>query len=241
MSDTSQGPEWWLGSDGKWYPPVAPASPMKPPAAGSPTASATSSLTPSPDGYTASRGAVPHEPLTPEISPPSDTSTEAQNATSGDAPPAPPTTTNKRVPLIVGGIVLAVAVLAGGFVVATRTGNNPIVPTTHTITGTMKLTDSDLGGSASGACYGTGGYSDIRSGGQVLVKDASNKLIAQGVLGSGSHPAGKYSNVVCELPFTVRDVPDTDFYLIEVSHRGEISHTKQELEATGWTIGFTLG
>jgi hypothetical protein len=27
MSDTQQGPDWWLGADGKWYPPVAAAAP----------------------------------------------------------------------------------------------------------------------------------------------------------------------------------------------------------------------
>ncbi len=37
MSDTSQGPGWWLASDGKWYPPESslpspppPAAPMTP-------------------------------------------------------------------------------------------------------------------------------------------------------------------------------------------------------------------
>jgi len=24
MSDSAQGPDWWLASDGKWYPPAAP-------------------------------------------------------------------------------------------------------------------------------------------------------------------------------------------------------------------------
>lgn len=32
MSDQSQGPGWWQGTDGKWYPPVAPASPPNKPA-----------------------------------------------------------------------------------------------------------------------------------------------------------------------------------------------------------------
>jgi predicted porin len=27
MSDSQQGPDWWLGTDGKWYPPVAAAQP----------------------------------------------------------------------------------------------------------------------------------------------------------------------------------------------------------------------
>lgn len=26
MSDTAQGPDWWQGTDGKWYPPAAPTS-----------------------------------------------------------------------------------------------------------------------------------------------------------------------------------------------------------------------
>ena len=31
VSDTSQGPGWWLASDGKWYPPAAPTSAPPPP------------------------------------------------------------------------------------------------------------------------------------------------------------------------------------------------------------------
>lgn len=31
MSDTSQGPGWWIASDGKWYPPEAAAAPAPPP------------------------------------------------------------------------------------------------------------------------------------------------------------------------------------------------------------------
>ena len=31
MSDTSQGPGWWLAADGKWYPPQAAAAPPPPP------------------------------------------------------------------------------------------------------------------------------------------------------------------------------------------------------------------
>ena len=31
MSDTSQGPEWWLASDGKWYPPTSHPNYVAPP------------------------------------------------------------------------------------------------------------------------------------------------------------------------------------------------------------------
>ena len=30
MSDSSQGPGWWLAADGKWYPPAPPAPPAPP-------------------------------------------------------------------------------------------------------------------------------------------------------------------------------------------------------------------
>jgi hypothetical protein len=31
MSDVSQGPDWWLASDGKWYPPQSAPAPPPPP------------------------------------------------------------------------------------------------------------------------------------------------------------------------------------------------------------------
>ncbi len=34
MSDTSQGPGWWIASDGKWYPPQPQQSPVAPPVGG---------------------------------------------------------------------------------------------------------------------------------------------------------------------------------------------------------------
>ncbi|CAM8621092.1 Domain of unknown function DUF4190 [Acidimicrobiia bacterium] len=33
MSDTSQGPGWWIASDGKWYPPESAQPPTPPPPA----------------------------------------------------------------------------------------------------------------------------------------------------------------------------------------------------------------
>lgn len=37
MSDTSQGPGWWLASDGRWYPPEAWTGPPREPQAAWPT------------------------------------------------------------------------------------------------------------------------------------------------------------------------------------------------------------
>ena len=38
MSDTSQGPGWWIASDGKWYPPESAQPATPPPAAPQPPA-----------------------------------------------------------------------------------------------------------------------------------------------------------------------------------------------------------
>ena len=45
MSDTSQGPGWWLASDGKWYPPELWTGP---PSTGPPAASGTAAAAPGP-------------------------------------------------------------------------------------------------------------------------------------------------------------------------------------------------
>jgi hypothetical protein len=37
------------------------------------------------------------------------------------------------------------------------------------------------------------------------------------------------------------DAEDADFYSVEVSHRGEITYSRDELEAAGWSIDLTLG
>ena len=49
MSDTSQGPGWWLASDGKWYPPQnPPPAPPAPPSSPMPTPSPSTSVPPPP-------------------------------------------------------------------------------------------------------------------------------------------------------------------------------------------------
>ena len=52
MSDTSQGPGWWLASDGKWYPPELWTGPAYP--AQTPVRGAAGSVPPGQAGYGAS-------------------------------------------------------------------------------------------------------------------------------------------------------------------------------------------
>jgi hypothetical protein len=43
------------------------------------------------------------------------------------------------------------------------------------------------------------------------------------------------------LPFTVRNVPTLDTYSVEIGDRGELLYTHEEMIASGWTLGLTLG
>lgn len=65
MSDTSQGPDWWQASDGKWYPPQSAVPPPPPPpasaagAGGSAQWPAGTGAVPPPPAWTATPGLPP--------------------------------------------------------------------------------------------------------------------------------------------------------------------------------------
>lgn len=138
------------------------------------------------------------------------------------------------------GAIICLGVFGAWWLYARPKGAPVPFAATHTITGTMTLTDSD-NTNLGGTCAGSGGYSDMRSGTQVVVKDSSSRIIAQSSLQTGKPAEGKFAKVECVFPFTINDVPESDFYLVSVGHRGEISHSHKELEQSGWEVGFTLG
>jgi len=114
---------------------------------------------------------------------------------------------------------------------------------THTITGTFTLggsfdPDNPNFDTVEGTpyCWGTGGYDDISSGLQVNVSNESGTVIA-----NGSLEDGKIHGDDCEFRFVVNNVPVAKFYKIQVGHRGELSYSYAEMQAAGWTVGFTLG
>jgi hypothetical protein len=108
-------------------------------------------------------------------------------------------------------------------------------PTTRTITGTMTVIAANIGGSGS-SCAGEGGFSDMRAGKQVVVTDAGGRVIGVGVLQDGQRERG----VTCRFPFTVKGLPDVDFYGIEAQNRGTLRYSRAEMERRGWTVEFML-
>jgi hypothetical protein len=93
-------------------------------------------------------------------------------------------------------------------------------------------------------CYGTGGYDDISEGAQVVLRDGEGKVIGTSSLNEGHSNLGcEVGDVIaiCTFEFIIEDVPSSDFYSVEVSHRGEINFSHEELERQGWEVSLTLG
>ncbi len=91
MSDTPQGPGWWLASDGRYYPPQPPAPPSAPPTA-PPTA------------------AAPPEPGQPWAPPPQGTPPQGTPPQGTPVPP-PRSGGGSTVALVVIGVVVLMAVV----------------------------------------------------------------------------------------------------------------------------------
>jgi hypothetical protein len=109
----------------------------------------------------------------------------------------------------------------------------------QTVTGTLSLTDSDsdyqnypLGH----YCSGENGYDDIADGTEVQIANQAGTILATGVLRGGT---GNLDS--CDFTFSVPGVPTASFYQIEVSHRGNVTFSKAQLERNHWEADLTLG
>lgn len=110
----------------------------------------------------------------------------------------------------------------------------------QTLHGSLTLTTSD-GVSRSGtACSGSGGYADLTAGAPVTVRNESGAIIATGALDAGTSDS-TYPTVVCHFTYTISNVPDAKFYSVEVSHRGGLTYSKDQLNANGWKLDATIG
>lgn len=105
-----------------------------------------------------------------------------------------------------------------------------------TATGTLTLSSPDGNGISGGAsCVGTGGFNDIREGTQVVIRDETGTTVGVGQLEAASASL----STRCTFAFTVDGVPTgADFYEVEISHRGGITFSQEELERG---VSLTLG
>ncbi len=156
-------------------------------------------------------------------------------------PPSEPllaTNSRSRRPIILAAAVGAgaVAIVASVIGIAVVAFTADRAPDTFEIQGAITLEDNiTTSGLPSGyECAGKGGYKDIGPGVAVTVMDEAGTLLAKGAIGKSSGGASG-----CWLDFTVPSVPrGSQFYKVEVSHRGELTYTESEAESG---LAFSLG
>lgn len=235
MSDTPQGPGWWLASDGKYYAPeqrTTPPPPPPPPPA------------PAEGGDSgATRASSWEGPPAP-----------------GAAPSAPIRRGRPKVLLAAVGAVALVAVGATVFVATKILGSSePTVPGPDAlgVSFTLMTFDSDIVGDL-GDCSGTGGYDDFGPGMDIRILNQDNKLIGSGSTRSLDDlavtdpeyfeqlkdeefdPNGD-ALIMCQVAALVPVSGGAEFYRVEVGRRGETSYTRDDLEEAGWELDLSLG
>jgi PASTA domain len=109
----------------------------------------------------------------------------------------------------------------------------------YELRGVVKLVDVSISGGAND-CSGNGGFSDIRGGMTVTVKDGQGNIIGTGQSENGTREPGASYNFVCRFQFTVRNIPRADFYSVEAGHRGATNFSFAEMEEKKWTVEFTI-
>jgi hypothetical protein len=85
------------------------------------------------------------------------------------------------------------------------------------------------------SCWGVGGYSDIREGLQVVVRDSSSRILATDSL------AFDNAEFACVLKWRTQNVAKSDFYSIEIGRRGELVYSHAELESLRFFVIARLG
>lgn len=172
-------------------------------------------------------------------------------------PPLPPThgrepgrtRATKRAVLAGGAVGALVIVSAGAFFLgrsaktpATRVESTTQPPTAtaseFSLTGSLDLKTSSLTAvdllSDGGPCSGKGGYSDIADGTQVVVSDGAGATLALGQITNSV-----YSPADCHFDLAVDHIPaGRSFYKVEVSHRGGVQYTEQQMKQG---VSLTLG
>jgi hypothetical protein len=144
------------------------------------------------------------------------------------------------------GVVVVLLAGCGGTAQTAEPTPEP-TPEAFTIDGTFTLyadedsiiTQTGEGGPNVIACAGSGGYDDIEAGLGVVVRNEDGTTIGTGELTQeGLDDPG--SETECTFAFSI-DVPEAEFYSIEVGSRGELTYSAAEMEDQGWRVSFELG
>jgi hypothetical protein len=118
----------------------------------------------------------------------------------------------------------------------------------HMVMGSFSILPSDdntsnYTGSRDGGCQALGGYSDVKEGVPVTLKDGEGRLLGTSTLGSGTlgNTPDSPDQRACVFGFSFSDIPQVPFYTVEIGRRGEVSYSLADLQARSWTISVKLG
>lgn len=168
------------------------------------------------------------------------------NAPTTMLPSSPPPSvrgTLSRIPALawvgigVVGVVMVVvaASVATRVVGAAASGVGGVITPSQTVTVEFSLFDDSVG---DGDCDPGGGYGDISGGTPVTLRNDKGTILAAASLGSNTTT----DMFECTWTVVLTDVPgDEKFYSVEVSDRGAITESRDELAADGWTFSISLG
>ncbi len=124
----------------------------------------------------------------------------------------------------------------------------PSAPASNTLTGSVTVwdnifpvvskpyTEPRLNGEA---CATERGFSDIQGGQKVVIRDASDKIVAIGELSDGKYK--KDTLWTCVFSFSVPEIPESKFYTIAIGGRKPIAASLEELKTKGWTLDLSIG
>ncbi|WP_434315822.1 hypothetical protein [Leifsonia sp. P73] len=141
---------------------------------------------------------------------------------------------------------LGAVVLAAALSLTACSGGSPAAAHSLSAAGTVSvpvaIVFSQTDGSVDEPCTAGDGYTDINSGAQVVITDASGKTIGVGTLGDGTHDATPDSTTAdrCLFPFAVKGLPaGSKFYGVHVGNqnRGVLQFRSSELKNIQLTIG----
>ncbi len=127
---------------------------------------------------------------------------------------------------------------------------NGVPGSAHTLTGYLNLgqqqgtgySNYTLPTGSDNECEGLGGYTDMRAGAQLVVKDEAGKVIGSGTLDQGHLDIlFDEGRAVCAFPFRVTGLPKAEQYQLGMGNRGSITYSFADLETAKWDVKLTLG
>jgi hypothetical protein len=100
------------------------------------------------------------------------------------------------------------------------------------------------GDTTDGSCAGNGGYDDLRDGATVVVYNSTGAIVGTTTLYGSSYDLESLSSrkITCTFKWELKNVPNDDAgYSVEVTSRGKVFYSGDELLDNGFSLDTTIG